>query len=84
MRDLRVSPRGSFVSLHANQRLLVIDADGRPVALPPFIDPRALTWSPDERWSAVATTHSVFVFRTEAPEVRIRRLPIAARDLSWR
>jgi len=84
MRDLRVSPRGSFVSLRANSRLLVIDAAGRRVALPPFIDPRALTWSPDERWSAVATTHSIFLFRTEAPEARIRRLPISARDLAWR
>jgi hypothetical protein len=84
MRDLRVSPRGSFVSLRAASGLLVIDADGHPVALPPFIDPRALTWSPDERWSAVATTHSIFVFRTEAPEARIRRLPIVARDLTWR
>jgi hypothetical protein len=82
--DLQVSPRGTYVSARAEGGgLLVIDADGRPVALPPFLEPLEITWSPDERWTAVATARWVFLFRTAAGS-RIRRLPIVARDLAWR
>jgi hypothetical protein len=84
--DLRVSPLGNFVSVRATGRggLLVLRPDGLAAGLPPFTDPRSITWSPDERWPAVATRHSVFVFRTNTGEARLRRLPIVARDLAWR
>jgi hypothetical protein len=82
--DLQASPRGSFVSVRVGDRLLVLGADGRPVALPPFVAARSIAWSPDERWTAVATQNSVFLFRTNAGEARIRRLPIVAGDLGWR
>lgn len=83
--DLEVSPLGSYVSARANRGggLLVLAADGHPVLLPPFVDPRSITWSPDERWTAVATANSVFVFRTET-DVRLRRLPIHAYQVAWR
>jgi hypothetical protein len=86
MRDLRVSPLGSFVSVRLERirGLLVIGADGRPADLPVFADPRSLTWSPDERWTALATPRSVFIFRTNTGEARVRRLAMVARDLAWR
>jgi hypothetical protein len=84
--DLQVSPRGSFVAVRAQARggLLVLGQDGLGVGLPPFIDPRTITWSPDERWTALATENSVFLFRTNTAGARVRRLPISARDLAWR
>jgi hypothetical protein len=84
--DLEVSPQGSFVAARARGRdgLIVFGADGRTVSLPPFADAHSITWSPDERWTAVATKNSVFVFRTNTGEARVRRLPIVARDLAWR
>jgi hypothetical protein len=84
--DLQVSPRGNFVAVRAEGRggLLVLGPDGLAASLPLFTAPRAITWSPDERWTAVATRSSVFVFRTNTGEARLRRLPIVARDLVWR
>jgi hypothetical protein len=82
---LQVSPRGSYVAARVvGSGLIVLGADGRPVAMPPFTAPRSITWSPDERWTAVATENSVFVFRTAAGEARVRRLPVHAYDLAWR
>lgn len=84
--DLQVSPRGTYVSARADRggSLLVLAADGHPVGLPSFTDPRSITWSADERWTAVATENSVFVFRTETGDLRPRRLPIHAYDVAWR
>jgi hypothetical protein len=84
--NLQVSPRGSFVAARAEGRggLLVLGPDGLAAALPPFLSPRAITWSPDERWTAVATENSVFLFRTNASEARVRRLPIHAYQVAWR
>jgi hypothetical protein len=84
--DLQVSPLGTYVSARADRGggLLVLGADGHPVALPSFKGPRSITWSTDERWTAVATANSVFVFRTDAGEARLRRLPIHAYEVAWR
>jgi hypothetical protein len=84
--DLQVSPRGSFVAARAEGRggLLVLRPDGLAASLPSFTSPRAITWSPDERWTAVATENSVFVFRTGTGEARVRRLPIHAYQVAWR
>jgi hypothetical protein len=83
--DLLVSPRGTYVAARAKGGgMLVLDADGRPATLPPFLEPIAITWSPDEHWTAIATARSVFLFRTAMGEARVTRLPILARDLVWR
>jgi hypothetical protein len=84
--DLQISPLGTYVSARADRGggLLVLAADGHPVVMPPFTDPRAITWSPDERWTAVATKKAVFVFRTSTGDARLRRVPIHAYDLAWR
>ena len=84
--DLRVSPRRHFVSVRAPGRggLLVFHSDGSSASLPPLTDAHSIAWSPDDRWTAVATQNSVFLFRTDEPEPRVRRLAITARDLAWR
>jgi hypothetical protein len=79
-----VSPRGGYFAIWFEAALELRDRDGRQIVFPPLRDVRALAWSPDERWTAVATRHSVYVFRTNEGEARVRRLPIEARDLAWR
>jgi len=82
---VEASPHGNFFTAWYGDSLVTIrDRNGDLVTFPPVPRVRALTWSPDERWTAVATEHSVFVFRTNTGEARVRRLPIVAYDLAWR
>jgi hypothetical protein len=82
---LEASPRGGYISAWYGHTLYGLrDRDGETVTFPPVRAVRALTWSPDERWTAVATPRSILVFRTNEGEARVRRLPIRAYDLAWR
>jgi hypothetical protein len=82
---VEASPYGNFFTAWYGDSLVTIrDRNGDLIAFPPVPRVRALTWSPDERWTAVATEHSVFVFRTNTEEARVRRLPITAYELAWR
>jgi hypothetical protein len=82
---VEASPRGSFFTAWYGSSLVTIrDRNGDLITFPPLPRVAAVTWSPDERWTAVATRRSVFVFRTNESEARVRRLPIVARDLAWR
>lgn len=87
---LAVSARGSFVA--ATGVLLLLRRDGAAVPLAaPFARGHAVAWSPDERWTAVATRASVLLVATDellghsrsgsAPS--LVRLPLAARELAW-
>ena len=83
---LRPSPRGTYVALieRENGAVRVFSRDGDPVALPEGVtDPYAIAWSPDERWTALATRASVYVFATEDPEGELIRIPVSVRDLDW-
>jgi hypothetical protein len=42
-----------------------------------------VTWSPDDSWTALATAESVYVFRSDRPDERIVRIPLAVQDLDW-
>jgi hypothetical protein len=82
---VEASPHGNFFTAWYGDSLVTIrDRNGDLVTFPTIPRVRALTWSPDERWTAVATEHSVFVFRTNTSEAIVRRLPIMAYDLAWR
>jgi hypothetical protein len=82
---VEASPHGNFFTAWYGDSLVTIrDRNGDLVTFPTIPRVRALTWSPDERWTAVATEHSVFVFRTNTSEASVRRLPIMAYDLAWR
>ena len=82
---LEASPGGNFFTAWYGDSLVTIrDRNGDLVAFPTIPRVQAVTWSPDERWTAAATAHSVFVFRTNVSEPRVRRLPLVAYDLAWR
>jgi hypothetical protein len=82
---LRPSPGGSFLSVlePAEPGITVFTRDGEPFSLPEVTNPHAIAWSPDERWTALATRWSIYVFRSDGSGATIR-LPVAgARDLAW-
>lgn len=82
---LEVSPRRTFLSAWLDGVLFaVVGAEGGRVVFPPIHGVRSLAWSPDERWAALATDESVYVFRPNTGEARLRRLDLVARDLAWR
>lgn len=76
-------PQGRYWALEADG-LQLFDRDGEELTLPALTEARAVAWSPDEAWMAVATRASVFVLRPGEPQARIRQLPIAASHLAWR
>jgi hypothetical protein len=81
---LWTSPHGGFFALGRSDAVQLYDRDGETVPLPQLVEPRAVAWSPDESWLAVATRASIYVFRPDAAELGLRRLPIEAYDLAWR
>jgi hypothetical protein len=83
LEQLKVSPAGTYYAVPADGTLLVFRWDGIRMDLPADAA-RSITWSPDERWAAVATENSVFVVRTHVLGEPLRRLPIRAVDLDWR
>jgi hypothetical protein len=90
--DLRLSPRRSFLGvLDASGEVAIVTRSGRQLMGPgdlPSPATHAVAWSPDERWTAVATRWSVFLLPTsdleEGRRPRIIRLPLAVGDLAWR
>jgi hypothetical protein len=83
---LSVSPRRDFVSIWLDGELAgTFDSGGGPVAMPPVANVRALAWAPTERWAMLATDRgSVYIFRPNTGDARLRQLDIHARDLAWR
>jgi hypothetical protein len=82
---LRPSPRGSYVVAQVGEPggAVVIDRNGEFFALP-FRGARAVAWSPDEVWTAAATSNAIYVWETMERPSRFARLPIVARDVAWR
>ena len=85
-RALRPSPAGGYYALFGDgpRGLRVFTREGFEVDLPTGIS-NALTvaWSPDERWTAVATANSVYVFPSRRPAERVVRIPLRVHDLAW-
>lgn len=78
--ELSASPRGTYLVLRVDGRLQVyrVARSGlRPVR--GFGAPVAIAWSPDEKWSAVATSDALVLTRAGK---RIA-LPLQALDLAW-
>jgi hypothetical protein len=81
IRDLVVSPAGSFL---ADDRGTVVTKQGRSYPLLEGIPrPKAVAFSPDEGWLAVATGASVYLVGTPTNLGRVIRLPVPAQDLVW-
>lgn len=82
-RAIRPSPGGRYYALLGGE-LAVFTRDGGEIALPEGVPKaRAVAWSPDERWTAVATAGSVHVFLSEESDGPVVRVPLSVRDLDW-
>jgi hypothetical protein len=83
-RFLRPSPQGAYFALFDPDGVRLFDRDASPLALPAAArEPQTVAWSPDERWTALATKEAVYVFPSEAPYDPMVRVPLAVRDLDW-
>jgi hypothetical protein len=81
---MRPSPLGAYFALFGPRGVRLFDRDASPLALPAAArDPKAVAWSPDERWVALATEDAVYVFPAEAPYDPMVRVPLGVRDLDW-
>jgi hypothetical protein len=80
---LRVSPAGAHIALLTQGgSVRVFTPEGAAEHLPAAASPHTVAWSPDDRWTALASREFVSVFPTDRPEEAIR-LPLAVRDLDW-
>jgi hypothetical protein len=85
-RSVRPSPQGGYYALLGEDWVgsPIFSRDGRRLDLPRQMrDPHSIAWSPDERWTALATDESVYVYPTEEPERLVVRIPLPVRDLDW-
>jgi hypothetical protein len=85
-RAVRPSPQGTYFALIRGGPggTRVFTRDGRAVGIAAGLPPvRGLAWSPDERWTALATREGLFVFPTESPRELVIRIPLVVRDLDW-
>ena len=81
-RAIRASSMGRYYALLGRDPPL-FTSNGHEVALPAGVPPaRAVAWSPDDRWTAVAAHASVYVFPSEA-QAPVVRIPLAVHDLDW-
>ena len=89
---LRVSPQRTYAAVQADSTdTWVLRAQGASLTIerfPPWSPPaptdvKAIAWSPDERWTAIASRTSVYVFRTTKSEDGFIGLPFRALDLAW-
>jgi hypothetical protein len=90
---LRISPKRSYVAVSAGRSegiFVVRPREDRlevarfpPWAPPAPTDIRAIAWSPDERFTAVASRRVVYLFRTGESRQGFIGLPFAATDLAW-
>ena len=91
--ELTASPSRSYLAVHGatSRGLSFVDANGRLLARNPLAGGHHAAWSPDERWTAVATGGSTYVFRTAELELfnsdsrpQAIQIPLYAADLEWR
>ena len=83
--DLRVSPQGNYVAAKTGAGgLVIVDSSGAEIETPALTGYRAIAWSPDDRWAAVATDAGVLVFQPGAPGPPELELDLDANDLDWR
>jgi hypothetical protein len=93
--ELLVSPGRSYAAarLERPSGFVLLDADGEPFILeeiqrdfsgrPPFTGGRALTWSPDDAWTAIARRETIVFFRMGPERPDVVHVPLVAHDLAW-
>ena len=82
--NLTVSPLGNlaFARNQLGREFVTLDRAGREVPLPRIANVRALAWSPNEEWVALATRTSTYIARTGSPDVAMR-VPLGGESLAW-
>jgi hypothetical protein len=83
--DLRASPGGTYFAARRGQDDLIMAEPGRgEISNQGIVGYRAIAWSPDDRWVAVAAEGGVFVFRPVFSGPPALELDIDAHDVDWR
>jgi hypothetical protein len=83
--ELRASPAGRYFAARRGQDDVIISEPGRgEVGSPGIVGYRAIAWSPDEQWAAVAAESGVLVFRPGISGPPELELELDAHDLDWR
>jgi hypothetical protein len=91
--ELAVSPARRYLAIHGSsfRGLSFVDSESRLLARNPLASGHHAAWSPDERWTAVATGGSTYLFRTAElaffnsdSRPRAIQIPVHAADLEWR
>jgi hypothetical protein len=83
--DLQVSPSGSYVAfsrLEAGRQMVMLAPSGQEVPLPGIGNARALAWSPDERWVAIATRTTTFIARLGSRQA-VMQIQRGGDSLDW-
>jgi hypothetical protein len=82
--DLHASPLGNFAfaRLDPKREYVMVSRGGEPMVIPRLPGARALTWSPDELYVAIATGDETFIARTGTTRI-IWKLPFGGRTLTW-
>lgn len=88
MSELTVSPGRRFVASKVSGRrgqgqLAVINVATGETQLPGILRFRAIAWSPDEAWTAIAANGEVVIFSTGTYTTQLH-LDLDAHDLDWR
>jgi hypothetical protein len=92
---LLVSPRRRYAAAHVERPngFVLFDPAGDTFVLeevqrdfsgrPPFTGGRALAWSPDDAWTAIARRQSVVFFRMGPESPDVVHVSLVAHDLAW-
>ena len=82
--DLHASPLGNFAfaRLEPEREYVMVSRGGDRLTIPPVEGARALTWSPDELYVAIATDDETVIARTDSTGI-VATLPFGARGLAW-
>jgi hypothetical protein len=78
--ELRSSPRATYFAALGHGVVSVLDRSGRPLWEGAG---RAIAWSPDERYAAVARPSELSILRARDGH-RVAGLPVRATDVDWR
>jgi len=83
--DLRASPLGNFAFARTNpgRQYVMVSRGGDEMRIPQIANARAIAWSPDETWVAIATRTATFIART-GTEAVFARVSLGAQALDWR
>jgi hypothetical protein len=93
--EISVSPRRQYAAVRVARPsgFVLIDRDARPFTLtevrrdstgrPPFTGGRAITWSPDDAWTAIARRETVVLFRMGRESPDVVHITLSAHDLAW-